>query len=80
MNCAHCGSELVPHEGTGAKEGALHCYGCGCCFVADGVTPREGVPICALVQAPAVKAAPAEPEPAEPKASVPSRPRRASGN
>lgn len=49
MNCPHCKTELTPHEVDEglAKYGALHCDGCGCCFQADGETPREGVPVCA---------------------------------
>jgi hypothetical protein len=46
MKCVHCKTDLTPHEGGGAKQGALHCYGCDCCFTADGKTPREGVPVC----------------------------------
>lgn len=51
MKC-HCKSELTPHDAiAGVKVGALHCYGCGCCFLSDGKTPREGVPVCALAAA-----------------------------
>lgn len=50
MNCPHCDSRLTPHEGGGAKEGALHCYVCGCCFLADGTTSRPGTPVCALAE------------------------------
>lgn len=64
MKCTHCKADLVPHEVSGTvKEGALHCYACGCCFLKDGKTPREGVPVCA--QAPVEEAAPAAPEPDE---------------
>lgn len=60
MNCAHCKTELTPHDAeSGAKKDAMHCYGCGCCFLSDGVTPREGVPLC--VQA-GVSLSSAEPE------------------
>lgn len=75
MNCPHCKSALVPHEGGGAKKDAQHCYSCGCCFLADGKTPREGVPVCNLAQAPVEETvtAPAEPEPEEeaPPATAP---------
>lgn len=73
MNCIHCKTELVPHEGGGAKRGALHCYNCGCCFVSDGKTPREGMPVCELAQAPAVEAAPVAPEPVEAPTQAPAR-------
>lgn len=60
MKCTHCKYPLEPHDTEyGAKRGALHCAGCGCCFQADGKTPREGVPVCDLASAPAKAAAPA---------------------
>jgi transcription initiation factor TFIIIB Brf1 subunit/transcription initiation factor TFIIB len=64
MNCPHCKTELVEHLEESAKQGAQHCNGCGCCFEADGKTPRPGVPLCALAQAPVVATVTAEPEPA----------------
>ena len=63
MRCTHCRSELREH-GPGAKQGALHCDGCGCCFLADGKTPREGVPVCDLAQE--APTSPATPEPESP--------------
>ncbi len=51
MNCPHCKTELIEHVGTGgAKEGAQHCFGCGCCFEANGKTARKGVPVCVLAK------------------------------
>lgn len=62
MKCEHCKTALTPHETAfGAKRGALHCGGCGCCFLSDGKTPRDGVPVCDQARAPV---SPAEPEPA----------------
>lgn len=67
MACPHCGTALRPHDAEyGAKRGALHCDACGCCFLADGVTPREGVPLCVIAaesQAPVEETASVEPEP-----------------
>jgi hypothetical protein len=77
--CPHCQAELVDHDTFAPKTGgALHCFACGCCFLLDGKTLREGVPICALAQAPVAEAAvPAEPEPApeedEPEVEAPRR-------
>lgn len=74
MNCKHCGSALTDHETFAPKSGgALHCDGCGCCFLLDGVTPRPGVPVCALVGA-APEAS--EPEAEEPSSDPPARTRR----
>lgn len=61
MTC-HCSAELTPHDAEfGVKKGALHCFACGCCFLPDGVTHREGVPLCA--QAEASPASEPQPEP-----------------
>lgn len=58
--CGHCAGELVAHEG-GEKDGALHCNGCGCCFVEDGETLRPGHPACKIAaDAEAAAAAPVE--------------------
>lgn len=47
MKCPHCKTKLIPHDAaSGAKVGAVHCDGCGCCFLEDGETPRPGVPVC----------------------------------
>src|SRR5678815_1909745 len=48
MKCPHCAdSTLVDHDTFAPKsEPALHCFECGCCFLADGETPRPGVPVC----------------------------------
>lgn len=50
MNCPHCETELVEHVEENAKKGAQHCNGCGCCFLADGETPRPGVAVCEEVR------------------------------
>lgn len=67
MNCRHCNERLTPHDAaTGVKRGALHCYGCGCCFNAD-LSAREGVPVCvralANLTSPVVTPEPASEEP-----------------
>jgi hypothetical protein len=47
MTC-HCGGILVDHDTFAPKrDGAFHCFTCGCCFLPDGRTHREGVPKCA---------------------------------
>jgi len=64
MKCPHCDTELTPHDAqTGVKVGAQHCNGCGCCFLSDGQTPREGVPMCERAQVKQTSPS-AEPEPA----------------
>ena len=75
MKCPHCKVELTPHEGTGAKEGALHCYECGCCFLSDGQTPREGVPMCERAQVKQTSPS-VEPEPAPEPEEEPKKPTR----
>jgi len=52
MNCPHCDdSALIDHDTFAPKTGgALHCFECGCCYQLDGVTPRPGVPVCALAR------------------------------
>lgn len=65
-SCSHCGTRLEAHTEENAKKGALHCYGCGCCFQADGVTLRDGVPVCGRVVVATVQEAPVEPDPASP--------------
>jgi len=67
MNC-HCGTTLTPHDAEfGVKKGALHCFACGCCYLPDGVTHREGVPLCAQAEVPEPSASvPAEPQPEPP--------------
>lgn len=75
MNC-HCGAALTPHEGTGAKLGALHCYECNCCFQKDGKTPREGVPQCAQAPKPDSDAKDDEGPVESESAAAPSKPSR----
>lgn len=48
LKCPHCeDSILIDHQTFAPKSvDALHCFECGCCFQADGKTPRAGVPVC----------------------------------
>jgi hypothetical protein len=59
MKCPHCpDSTLVDHETFAPKtDGAMHCFECGCCYLLDGVTPRPGVPVCALARETVTEAA-----------------------
>lgn len=49
VNCPHCGSALIPHEGV--NEGFAHCNSCGCCFVEATGEQRPGHSVCNPVAA-----------------------------